>query len=72
VFRILRAFRLAERRPALAHAVMASHVAQPCAGEVERALTSAHHARAPPDLAQDALKRAVGAYPPQVLLREVV
>jgi hypothetical protein len=32
----------------------------------------AHDTRAPPDLAQDALERVVGANPPPVLLREGV
>src|SRR5215831_13975576 len=43
--------------------------------EVERGLTvreRARHARAPPDLAQDALEGVVGANPPPVLLREGV
>ena len=89
-------FRLAERHPALAHAVMAplicwskqldvqislgrprraGDVAQPCGGEVKRGLTvreRAHDTRAPPNLAQDALERVVGANPPPVLLREGV
>jgi len=37
-------------------------VAQPCGGKVELGLTikeRAHHTRAPPDLAQDALERVV-------------
>src|SRR5215472_10238424 len=53
----------------------AGDVAQPCGGEVERGLTvreRAHDTRAPPDLAQDALERVVGANPPPVLLREGV
>src|SRR5262249_50839253 len=53
----------------------AGAVAQPCGGKVERGLTvreRAHHTRAPPDLAQDALERVVGANPPPVLLREGV
>src|SRR5262245_66257712 len=47
----------------------AGDVAQPCGGEVERGLTvreRAHDTRAPPDLAQDALERVVGANPPPV------
>src|SRR5262249_4500134 len=88
VSRIFRTFNLAERHPALAHAVMAplicwsleqldveislrrprraGDVAQPRGGEVERRLTvrkRAHDAGAPPDLAQDALERVVGAIP---------
>src|SRR5215831_7291431 len=42
----------------------AGDVAQPCGGEIERGLTvreRAHDTRAPPDLAQDALERVVGA-----------
>src|SRR5262245_43162372 len=53
----------------------AGDVAQPRGGEVERGLTvreRAHDTRAPPDLAQDALERVVGANPPPVLLREGV
>src|SRR5262249_53534204 len=45
----------------------AGDVAQPCGGKVERGLTvreRAHHTRAPPDLAQDALEGVVGANPP--------
>src|SRR5262245_47819772 len=56
------------------HAVPAMW-APPCGGEVERGLTvreRAHDTRAPPDLAQDALERVVGANPPPVLLREGV
>ena len=50
-------------------------MAQPCGGKVECGLTvreRAHHTRAPPDLAQDALEGVVGANPPPVLLREGV
>src|SRR5260221_1558348 len=50
-------------------------VAQPSGSEVERGLTvreRAHDTRAPPDLAQDALERVVGANAPPVLLREGV
>ncbi len=53
----------------------AGDVAQPGGGEVERGLTireCAYDTRAPPDLAQDALERVVGANPPPVLLREGV
>src|SRR5262249_29631341 len=50
-------------------------VAQPRGGEVERRLTvrkRAHDTGAPPDLAQDALERVVGANPPPMLLWEGV
>jgi hypothetical protein len=53
----------------------AGDVTQPCGGEVERGLTvreRAHDTRAPPDLAQDALERVVGANPPPMLLQESV
>src|SRR5262249_20165902 len=96
VSRIFRTFNLAERHPALGHAVMAplicwsfsnsmfrsrgrprraGDVAQPRGGEVERRLTvrkGAHDAGAPPDLAQDALERVVGANPPPILRWEGV
>jgi hypothetical protein len=50
-------------------------VAQHRGGEVERRLVvrkRAHDAGAPPDLAQDALERVVGANPPPMLLWEGV
>ena len=48
---------------------------EPGRGEIERRLPvgkRAHDARAPPDLAQDALERIVRADAPPVLLRESV
>jgi hypothetical protein len=49
------------------------HVAQPGRSKVEGRLPireGTDHAGAPPDLAQDALERVVGADAPPVLLRE--
>ena len=50
-------------------------MAEPGRGQVQRRLAvrkGANHARAPPDLAQDAFQRVVGSDPPPVLLRESV
>src|SRR5262245_24607821 len=74
-------FRLAERHPALAHAMMAPLVCWSFSNSMLRYLLvdhavpamsrslaatvreRAHDTRAPPDLAQDALERVVGAKP---------
>src|SRR5262249_18866806 len=88
VSRIFRTFSLAERHPALAHAVMAPLICWSLSSSMLRYLfvdhavpamwrslaaarlsvrKRAHDTGAPPDLAQDALDRVVGANPPPML-----